>query len=174
MNQIDKNKEMLSLKAIINERLGLNMSRRVRKRPFVNARIIYSKILRDRGYAYKLIGKSLDKDHSTIINYMVQCSAIIKQDEKFAEDYVVCRDAFFKENTFVTDLLTDTKLITQIVNLTEDNRVLIMERERVLKLESKYRRLKSIIDFIDKKTSEGGESVVEFRIKQLFNENYRD
>jgi len=45
---------------------------RIRKRSVenVNARMTYSYILRQLGYSYKEIGRSLGKDHSTVIHYV--------------------------------------------------------------------------------------------------------
>ena len=170
MSSIDVEKEIADLKTIVNNVLGVDINKNIRKRPFVNSRIIYSKILKDRGYGYVIIGKSLNKDHSTIIHYIQQFEGIIYQDEKFAKNYIMCKDAFMKDNPFLTDILSNTDIISQLVKLSVENRKLILERDNVLKTVNTYRRLKKVIEFIDKNTPKGKEYITENRIKFLLNE----
>ncbi len=59
------NSEMSLLKNIIKGLFDIDIDRSVRKREIVDCRLIYSKILRDRGYTSVSIGKSISKDHST-------------------------------------------------------------------------------------------------------------
>jgi len=94
MSSIDVEKEISDLKTIVNNVFGVNLDRNIRKRPFVNSRIIYSKILKDRGYGYVVIGKSLNKDHSTIIHYVSQFERIMYQDEVFASNYLCAKMLF--------------------------------------------------------------------------------
>ncbi len=169
MSSIDVEKEISDLKTIINNVFGVDLNRNIRKRPFVNSRIIYSKILKDRGYGYIVIGKSLNKDHSTIIHYVQQFERIMYQDEVFAKNYIMCKDAFLKDNPFLTDILSNTDIISQLVSLSAENRKLILERDKVLKTANMYRRLKRVIEFIDINTPEGKEYIAENRIKFLLN-----
>lgn len=170
MSSIDVEKEIADLKTIVNNTFGVNLDKKIKKRPFVNSRIVYSKILRDRGYGYVTIAKSLKKDHSTIIYYIDTFSCIVQQDAEFAKNYIICKDAFLKENPFLADILSNTDIISQLVKLSAENRKLILERDNVLKTENTYRRLKRVIEFIDSNTPQGKEYITENRIKFLLNE----
>ena len=170
MSSIDVEKEISDLKTIVNNVFGIDLDRKIKKRPFVNSRIVYSKILKDRGYAYVTIAKSLKKDHSTIIYYIDSFTSIMQQDSVFANNYIMCKDAFLKDNPFLSDILSNTDIISQLVSLSAENRKLILERDKVLKTANTYKRLKKVIEFIDSNTPQGKEYITENRIKFLLNE----
>jgi len=82
----------------------------------------------------------------------------------------MCKDAFLKDNPFLTDILSNTDIISQLVSLSAENRKLILERDKVLKTANMYRRLRKVIEFIDSNTPQGKEYITENRIKFLLNE----
>ena len=55
---------------------------------FVDARRIYSKLLREKGYTYAKIGEFLNgRDHTTIINYCKNFNNLIKYDKELKRKY---------------------------------------------------------------------------------------
>ena len=55
---------------------------------FVDARRIYSKLLRQKGYTYEKIGNFLNgRDHSTIIHYCKNFNNLIKYDKDLKRKY---------------------------------------------------------------------------------------
>ena len=62
--------EMQELTEIIKSVFNEDVKDITRRREIVDARIVFSKILRERGYTHSAIGRFLRKDHSTILSYM--------------------------------------------------------------------------------------------------------
>ena len=76
---------------------------RIRKRSVenVNARMTYSYILRQLGYSYKEIGRSLGKDHSTVIHYVRRIKWYAQADAPLKKKFdSLC-------STFIDGLLQD-------------------------------------------------------------------
>lgn len=89
--------ELVQLREIINSTFNVDISSPNRKREVIDARKIYSKILRDRGYGYEVIGKSLNKDHATIIHYMSSIDFLLTYDRIMTDKYMLCKDIFLKD-----------------------------------------------------------------------------
>jgi len=162
-------READELKLIIRQVFGVDININTRKRAYVDARRVYAKILRDRGYSFESIGRTLKKDHATIIHYLRNIEHIFVQDKTFFSKYAKCRDIVFKcideESVFISTV--DHKKIA--VEL--DNKIAEL-REKYLKLSQKldkYCRIESIIEMVDSRTPEGSEEFVERKIRTMFN-----
>lgn len=162
-------READELKAIIRQVFGVDINVNTRKRAYVDARRVYAKILRDRGYSYESIGRTLKKDHATIIHYLRNIEHIFVQDKTFFSKYSKCRDIVFKcideDSVFVSDV-DHRKIAVEL-----DNKIAEL-REKYLKLSrevEKYRRIESIIEMVDSRTPEGSEEFVERKIRTMFN-----
>lgn len=165
--------EMDSLKLIIDKIFNINVMKNNRTRNIVDARLIYAKILRDRGHTYKSIGRSLNKDHTTILHYITQIDHLLKHDSRIAERYVICKEVFLKDKPHVSEKLTQTDLIAQLIKLSSDNESLILERKNVIEMKNNYKRIKKIMDIIESRTPKGDEKIVEERIIKMFNGLYQ-
>lgn len=161
--------EMESLKEVINEMFNIDIMKNSRKRELVNGRYIYSKILRGRGHSFKSIGKSIKRDHSTVMYYIDKINFLLKQDEQLAEKYIICKDVFLKDKPKVSDMLDDKDLVLKMTQLIAENEELILDRERILSMNRKYNRIHKIIDLIDERTPKGAESIVHNKIIKMFN-----
>lgn len=162
--------EIEALQSIIKDVFNVNIMKTTRKRELVDARIIYSKILRERGYTLKTIGVSLGKDHSTILHYMSMVDFILKQDDRLLERYMQCRDEFLKDRQPIIKNATEKELMDRINSLNKRLDDLLLERNNILNLEIKNRRLESIIDLINARTPQGTERIIEKKINQMFND----
>jgi len=73
------------------DRAGLESDSR--KRKYMEARQILSKILYDLGATLMKIAKKLNRHHASIINAKDNCHAFIDSDRNFANRYNRCLDA---------------------------------------------------------------------------------
>lgn len=89
---------MNEFKKIVNEVFRTNISGKSRARKVVDGRKAYSKILRDAGYRFQEISKSLSLHHATIVHYVKTVDDLVKYDKEFKEKYYICKKKFIFEN----------------------------------------------------------------------------
>jgi hypothetical protein len=161
-------KEAESLKGIIKDVIGVDIMKRTRMRMYVDAKMVYAKILRDRGYALSSIGRTLMTDHSMIIHYLRNVDVFIKTEKEMANMYVVCSTKFYdmfpqedESNIFI--------LQKKVADLTTRLNELTLERSSILDKEQSYARIGKIIDIINERTLPGKELAVERKINAMFN-----
>ena len=168
-------KEMKQLAEIIKSVLNEDVQRKSRGREVVDARIIFSKIMRDRGYTMSSIARFLGKDHTTIVHYMSNVYYLLSEVSGLMAKYVECRDLFLIDKDLMdNDVLNrnkkekDNKMF--IISLNNQIEKLILERESVTQMEMKYKRIADILNVIDKKTPNGREKFILKRINLMFND----
>lgn len=165
--------DMLQLKKIINQKFGVDINTNTRKRDFVNARLVYAKILRERGYTFESIARSINRDHATII-YYVRCAMHIFMQDKFLEKkYVECKELLFGSIDPTTIVSNEqvipedfSNLMSQINSLTAENDTLKYEIDERVK---RFKRINRIINLIEERTHYGKEELVERKIREMFN-----
>jgi hypothetical protein len=165
--------ETETLKNIIDNVFSINIMKNSRTRNIVDARLIYAKILRDRGHTFSAIGRSLKKDHTTILYYISQIDHLIKHDVSLAEKYIMCKNIFLKDKPFISDKLKETDLIVKIEKLTKENETLILERKNVSDMIDSFRRIESIMKIVERQTRNGDEKLIEKKIIKMFNGLYQ-
>jgi hypothetical protein len=138
---------MNELKDIVDTIFDVNISNSVRKKNYVEARMVFTKILRDRGTTLVAIAAFLDKNHCSIINYMLNFDNYFS-DQSLKKKYVVCREAFFQKRPVDK---------------------LYIEKDKMSAIENKYRRFKSILDIMNERTPYGKEDVLEKKIISFLN-----
>jgi hypothetical protein len=174
-NKIKSDSELLI--SIVEDKLHANPLDKKRKRNTVDARMIFSKILREKGYSLKLIGGCLGKDHSTIIHYVRAADIAIELIEEFKNNYSYCKKQFFTlspnfinettQNYIKQSIRIDDK-INELNNIIEQ----LNNKENILtSLLVKYNRLKNTVDLIDSKTNPGDENKIFCLVNALFNDN---
>ena len=171
MSNTDQN-EMDSLKQIVQDIFGVDIMKKKRERDNVDARMIYSKILRERGYSFVSIASSLKKDHSTIVHYLSVVDFILMQDQRILDRYMKCKNDFFSDKENTVGKMTEKGLKDRIDELTKKLDALILERESIKSLEKKNARFERIIDLLNEKIKEGEEKSFERKLNQIFNEDY--
>jgi hypothetical protein len=162
--------EMQELTEIIKSVFNEDVKDKTQKREIVDARIIFSKILRERGYTYSSIGRFLRKDHSTIISYMRNVHALLTQVDGLMQKYKVCKESFFANKEELVVVKPQNEKEMSIISLNNQIEKLILERKSVLEMEQKYTRLSSILEMIDKRTQKGKEKLVLKNINLMFND----
>lgn len=101
-------KEVEKFKKIINEVFSIDLESESRKREVVDARKVYTKILRDNGYRYEAIANSIKKDHSTIVHYIKNINNILSYDKHLMDKYIACELAFIRIKKYeLNDMLND-------------------------------------------------------------------
>jgi IS30 family transposase len=80
-------KESEQLIAIVNTEFNLDILKKCRQRPYVDARRVYTQVMRDRGYSLTAIGRSLGKDHATILHYLKNSQVLFGQHPNLDESY---------------------------------------------------------------------------------------
>lgn len=163
-------KEMQQLADIVKSVFNEDVKDKIQRREIVDARMVFSKILRERGYTYASIGRFLKKDHSTIINYMRNVYSLLTQVNGLMAKYIICRDLFLidKEVLYINKEEKDNKL--SIISLNNQIEKLILERENVTRMETKYKRIEDILSIIDKKTPNGKEKFILKKVNLMFND----
>jgi len=168
INEIDE------LKYIINKIFGVNVMKNSRQRDVVDSRLIYSKILRDRKYTLKSIGRSICKDHTTILHYLNQVDHFIKHDGILAEKYITCRNMFLHDKPSISEKLNEKDLLDIVEKISRENDILILERTNFLDIRDSFRRIEPIIKILEKRTPKGEEKLIEEKINKLFNALYEE
>lgn len=120
---------MESLKQIVNEIFLVDIDDNSRKRAVVDARKVYSKILRDLGYGYHHIGKTIKKDHSAIVHYIKYIDNLLEFDSVFKKRYNMCKKKFLLYNRRVI-MKSDDNIHLEAITLAERLEQAILEKSQ--------------------------------------------
>jgi hypothetical protein len=138
---------MNELKYIVDTIFDVDITNSVRKKNFVEARMVFTKILRDKGVTLVSIGNYLGKNHCSILNYMGNFDNYFN-DASLKKKYNVCRESFFQK--YPVDKL-------------------YFEKDKISTIEKKYKRFKHILDIMNERTPYGKEGVLEKKIISFLN-----
>jgi hypothetical protein len=155
-------KEIEELIDIIKNIMNVDITKKTNERIYVDGRMVFSKILTDRGYGISILGRAIKKHHSTIIHYRDGANNLLDTNEIFSQKYFACKDKFMSDKGDVLKISNKEQLLNQMD-------ALILDRNELLKEVQKHRRLKNIIDYIDKRTPSGKEPFVLRKINLMFN-----
>jgi hypothetical protein len=160
--------EMDSLSSIVNRLLDVDIHSKRRHRKLVEARMIFSKIMYDRGYELTSIGRFLGKNHSTIIHYIKASDYIFMSYPELHDKYVVCNEVF-TEGKEPSMLFNRRDMVRSINNLNDRITLLMKERGIMRKREERIKRLENIIDLLEKKVPVGNENEAYRKINKVLN-----
>lgn len=126
--------EKESLKEIVSGVFGVDISLKNRKRNSVDARRIFSKVLRERGYTYESIGDSLDRDHATIIHYISTIDSILTFDKGLRDKYIACKNVFLEGRAplMVERMKKDADVYMAVIRLNDELQEIIKEKKEIL------------------------------------------
>jgi len=162
--------EMEELQAIVEDVFKVSLMNKKRLMSLVDARMVFSKILRDRGHTLTGIARFLKKDHTTIMNYMDKVVYLLKQDDRLFENYMVSKDLFLENREELIDEIKDKDLHMKIARVNHQLDKFIAERNQVFEIDRKNTRFRYIIDLLNKRVPAGKEAYIENKIMQLLNE----
>jgi len=160
---------MEKLKEIVSQVFETNINIKTRKRNNVEARMIFSKILREDGNTFESIGKAINKDHSTIVYYVNQASVLIKQSIELSDKYLECKNCYIDNLDVVLPQMKYDELKNEVLELKLLINQLTIERNKTIKVQEKYNRIKKIINLVAERTHVGKEEFIERKINQMFN-----
>jgi hypothetical protein len=122
---------MQELKEIINEVFLVDIDIKSSKRAVVDARKVYSKILRDSGYNYELIGETINKNHATIIHYVKNIEYLLSYDQILRDKYVACKN-IFTVNSVKEQEKKDVDIYVTVVRLANELQEAVAIKEKLL------------------------------------------
>lgn len=157
--------EVEELKKIVNDVFLVDLDAKNRKRGVVDARKVYSKILRESGHSYESIGNSLSKNHATIIHYVNNIGHIMSYDRSIRDKYVSCKNVFVKKKKSILEQVRkDVDIYVTVIRL---------ENELQEAISSKDKILNDFVDYIEKYEKQRGHSPTIYEYKHtilpLFN-----
>ena len=130
------------LQTIINNEFDVDILDKSRKQDVVNARLVYSYILRERGCKFLRIAKSLNKNHSTILYLTRNAPFYLKQDEDLNFRYENCKSLFESRHSPIHDL-TRRELLTAYMRLNTKHEDLIKKNKELKKTIERLELLKN-------------------------------
>jgi hypothetical protein len=138
-----------TLKEIVSGVFNVDISLKDRRRNSVDARRIYSKVLRERGYTFESIGDSLDRDHATIIHYISSVDTILAYDKGLRDKYIACKNVFLEGRAplMIERMKKDADLYVTVIRLNDELQEIIKEKKEIL---TKF------VHYIDKYEKETG------------------
>jgi hypothetical protein len=88
------NEETHRLASTVNKICMVDMFKNSRQKKYIQARMIFSYILREKGYGSSEIGRLLDRTHASVINYFNSIWWFIKTDVTFKEKLELVKSEF--------------------------------------------------------------------------------
>jgi hypothetical protein len=161
--------DLIELEEIVNKIFEIKIKSRKRSRVIVDARMVYSKILRERGHTVTAIGKFLGKDHTTIVHYGIMVDDMLAQLPYYHNQYVKCYTEFMKDKEPTVFSITEKELQMSNISLKSQLERLILENTTMQIQVDKYKRLEKILEYVENRTPIGKESFVLRKINLMFN-----
>ena len=92
------------VKEIVEDYYKLDITTQTRQRPYIEARAIYYKLLRDHThYSLHAIGATMKKDHSTVLYFTRKAKDWILYDKDFENDYMTLNNRLVKAKELSPD-----------------------------------------------------------------------
>ncbi len=113
------------LKEIILEEFDIDIDSNSRERSVVEARMIYGKILRNHGWTMSRIGKTINRNHATIVHYMKKYDDSLKYNKHYDLEhrYDIVNNAFNRHlNKNYLSAMTRSELEQTIEKLLKDEK----------------------------------------------------
>lgn len=128
-----RKEEIEELKRIVNDVFLVDLEVNNRKRGVVDARKIYSKILRDNGYSYELIAETINKDHATIIHYIKNVDYLLSYDRLLRDKYIACKNIFSKKRKSISEeLKKDVDIYVTVIRLANELQEAVSSKKKIL------------------------------------------
>ena len=138
-----------NLREIIERKFNLELIAKRRYTRYIQARCIFSTILKEKGYGCFAIGKMLRLNHATVLNYFENFKWFLKTDKDFAESYEQIYEQF-QSNSVIYTQLQEFELKKQLILLQKENKTLYLRNKKLQKQikeleESKVMYLESVM-----------------------------
>ncbi len=108
---------------LINSTFNIDIVRQTRRQDYVDGRMIYYKILRDLDYGYTPIGRTLHKDHSTVIHAVRAFDDVTTYDKELYNKYEVIKELILEGiHEPATQEDTYQQLMDKVIHLEKENK----------------------------------------------------
>ena len=163
------------LKAIVNTVFQLDLTKRTRFKEYVDARIIFSYILKDEGLGSTALSKILNVNHATIHNYWKNYDTYMSTDVHLRNKNSMIREEYFNGEDPVYEL-NNLEIKNELVLLRKKIKELSLENDKLnlelMGMEKEDERWNSIMQIIKQRTRRNTEKEVEFKLTRFFNGVY--
>ena len=169
MEKIETSFEIKKTLEFVNDFFGFDISLKSRKREVVEARMMYSKLMkRYTKHSLSAIGEPIGKKHDMIIHYNKNFAWLKKNVPEFARKFDMLNDMYeeFRGVWFNEERFDDKKKIVFLENSLKETQDKLEKYEKYFK---KIERLDSVIQLIEQRTPKGEEEYVEQKINRMFN-----
>jgi hypothetical protein len=177
MNQYYKESTKASIyKKVINQVFNTDIGAKGRKRNLVNARMIFTQLMRNDGVTYQAIAFHLNlESHATIMHYLKQIKFLLTYDRDLIAKYEMCV-RMYKITDPSIDILRRDELKNRVLCLEDRNKLLSLEIEglkrQLQENNNQDKRFKTIFDMIRNRTRPDTETVIEKKLNTIFNGIY--
>ena len=161
-------REKNELMRIVNAVFGTELLAERRYQSNVEARMVFSKILTERGHSVVSIGRFLNKNHSTIIYYNRNLSNLLEQLPNLFRQYIECKESFSNGREPVVEM-REREMKMKLLKLKEMSDTLSKENIELKTALKKYRRHEKIVELLCSSVKVGDESSVYNRINAMLN-----
>ena len=153
---------------IINAHFKIDILTKCQKREYVDARMIFSKILKEKGHGPSFIAGLLKKNHASIINYLKKVDWYIKTDESLKKSYKECRESFYESHDPIFEF-NKLELKHEVLKL---RRALEIQIDKNNELRAERKRLDPLFKIVRERTKLDTEEEVSKRLIRMFNGVY--
>jgi len=113
---------------VVSKNTGLNLKKNTRKRPYAEGRYIYFHLAREYasdGKSLARIGKSVKKDHATVLHGIRFCDDQLKVSKDFKVFYNDIKDEVLKKKRMIKRFPKSEKALDRIQYLEDQTRLLL-------------------------------------------------
>tara|TARA_R100000541_G_scaffold2021_3_gene7443 strand:+ start:9384 stop:9920 length:537 start_codon:yes stop_codon:yes gene_type:complete len=177
MNQYYKESTKVSIyKRIIKQVFNISLDTKGRVRNLVDARMVFTKLMRDEKSTYQSIAFHLNlESHASVIHYYKSIQFLLSHDKELKRKYDMCVRLYNLTDPAL-DILKPDELKNRCLNLEDKNKLLSLELEILKKqlqeTSSQEKRFKSLFDMIRTRTKPNTEKVIEKKLNTIFNGIY--
>ena len=118
-----------------------------RYRNVIDARKVYSYILRENGYTYSQIARFMLKNHATVMHHCKDAPYLLECDVELKEKYLLCKSRYLESignANYIREDVSNKKLITII---SEKDMIIQALEEKVKYLELRQEALNNKLDW---------------------------
>jgi len=161
--------EVKKLMDIVNTHFDLDILAKTQKKDYVDGRMIFTKILTEKGYGPSRISRILKKNHASILNYKKKISYYLMADPNLQKRYQECLEDFYRDHDPAYDM-NESDLRRELISLRKKFRYQV---ENNNKLRAKIKSLDPLFKIVKERTSLVDEDDISKKLIRMFNGVHR-
>jgi len=143
------NKTKQGLIDSISKILDVDITEHTRKRETLNGRMIYYALLRDMNHSWASIGRSVGKNHATVINGYRMFEDLVVYDRDLQESFDMVKDEFYQRNNkHPFQFVSRVGLEDSAIDLEKQNKKLTLDINELMLERSRYEKYFPILDVL--------------------------